>query len=234
MRREVVGGQRQDGRIRSAGSSTVSGLFSSYQASGNWLRRLNERSPLNRRSSVADHLLAVLLAVQRGVLDREQHVGDACGSRTGSPPSAAPARQTVSTPMPSNGSSSPVSGSSSNSPVALIGEVNAIDSGSRRRVTVSKGPRATTVRDTPDADSVARTPRTGGTSAMSDTRDPLDQPQVVAGEVAVEQLLRGGERQHAGLAELLQLERRRSGTAGTSGSGAACAGRCRRRTGRGW
>ena len=71
--------------------------------------------------------------------------------------------------MPSNGSSIPLSGSSSNSPVALIGEVNAIDSGSRRSVTVSNGPRATTVRDTPDADSVARTPRTGGSSAMSET-----------------------------------------------------------------
>ena len=58
-------------------------------------------------------------------------------------------RQTVSTPMPSNGSSIPLSGSSSNRPEALLGEVNAMASGSRRRVTVWNGPRATTVRESP-------------------------------------------------------------------------------------
>ena len=45
-------------------------------------------------------------------------------------------RQTVSTPIPSNGSSIPLSGSSSNRPEALLGMVNAMASGSRRRVTV--------------------------------------------------------------------------------------------------
>ena len=51
VRREVVGASAAGlTRIRRSGS-TVSGLFSSYQASGNWLRTLNERSALNRRSS---------------------------------------------------------------------------------------------------------------------------------------------------------------------------------------
>jgi len=54
-----------------------------------------------------------------------------------------------------------------------LGEVNAITSGSRRSVTVSKGPAATTVREVPDADSCARIPRTGGTTASSDSRTRL-------------------------------------------------------------
>ena len=55
--------------------------------------------------------------------------------------------QTGSTPMPRERSQQPSSGSKSNRPVALVGEVKAIDSGWRRSVTVSNGPRATTVRD---------------------------------------------------------------------------------------
>ena len=60
--------------------------------------------------------------------------------------------------MPSNGSSIPLSGSSSNRPEALLGAVNAMASGSRRRVTVWNGPRATTVREKPDAERVQHRP----------------------------------------------------------------------------
>jgi len=67
-------------------------------------------------------------------------------------------RQTVSTPMPPNGSSIPLSGSSSNRPEALLGAVNAMASGSHRRVTVWNGPRATTLREKPDAERVQHRP----------------------------------------------------------------------------
>ena len=42
-------------------------------------------------------------------------------------------------------------------------------SGSRRRVIVWNGPRATTVREIPDAERVALRPVTGGTSAIIET-----------------------------------------------------------------
>ena len=50
--------------------------------------------------------------------------------------SAAPIARRCPRPCPSNGSSIPLSGSSSNRPEALLGAVNAMASGSRRRVTV--------------------------------------------------------------------------------------------------
>ena len=106
----------------------MSGLFSSYHASGNWLRRLNVRSPVNRRfrprttfcrySWLSSAVYSMVSSTSAIVLKSNGLA--AFGSSS---------CQTVSTPMPSNGSSIPFSGSSSNSPVASIGEVNAIDSG---------------------------------------------------------------------------------------------------------
>jgi len=57
--------------------------------------------------------------------------------------------------------------------VAPMGEVSAICSGSRRTTTSRKLSPPTTTRDTPVTASVALIPRTGGTSATSDTRTRL-------------------------------------------------------------
>ena len=69
-------------------------------------------------------------------------------------------------------------------PVALTGEVKAIDSGCRRRVTVSNGPRATTARDTPAVDSVpdpSRRARTARCAAQLSAQRPQRVPTGRAG-----------------------------------------------------
>jgi hypothetical protein len=116
-----------------------------------------------------DHLLPVREVLQGGVLDREQHVGHvAVVERVGRARELQlPAR--IHTHA-LEGSSMPVSGSSSNSPVALLAEVNEINSGSRRTIMVWNESAPLTTREIPEAISVARTPWTGGISATIDTR----------------------------------------------------------------
>ena len=77
--------------------------------------------------------------------------------------------QLVSTPMLSKGASIPTSGSSSSSPVALLVPVKAICSGSRRTVMVENTSPPVTTREMPDPIRVALRPRSGGTSATTDT-----------------------------------------------------------------
>ena len=113
----------------------------------------------------------------------------------------------VATPSSWNGSSRPDWGSVLNTPVALTGVVIATDCGSVRTITVWNGSGPITTWLTPVLDRVALMSLARRDERDHRDADLLDQPQVVAGEVLVEQRQRGAEVHHPGLAELLEVDR---------------------------